>query len=65
MSPVCIGDRVFFISDDGTVTVVAATDKFEVLGKGTLGEATQSSPAISGGRMFFRTEKHLMALGAK
>lgn len=63
-SPVCAGDRIFCISTTGELTTLAASDKFEVLGKGSLGEPTQSTPAISGGRMFVRTDRHLFAIGS-
>lgn len=62
-SPVCVGDRLFGVADDGRVTVLSATEKYAVLGRSELGEPTQSTPAVSAGRMFFRTESHLMCLG--
>jgi outer membrane protein assembly factor BamB len=64
-SPVCVGERIYCVANDGTVVVLAAADKFQVLAKNTLGEPTQCTPAVSGGRMFLRTEGHLMAVGAK
>ena len=64
-SPVCAGERIYCVGNDGTVVVLAAAEKFEVLAKNTLGEATQSTPALSGGRMLLRTEGHLIALGQK
>jgi outer membrane protein assembly factor BamB len=64
-SPVCAGDRIYCVSNDGVVVTLAASDKFQVLGQSPLGEPTQSTPAISGGRMFLRTEGHLIAVGKK
>lgn len=62
-SPVCAGDHIYCVADDGNVVVLAASDTFQVLGRNTLGEATQSTPAIANGRMIFRTESHLISLG--
>jgi outer membrane protein assembly factor BamB len=64
-SPVCAGDRIYCVADDGEVIVLAASDRFELLGRGSLGEPTQSTPAIAGGRIYFRTKAHLMSLGGK
>jgi outer membrane protein assembly factor BamB len=64
-SPVCAGDRIYCVSNDGVVVTLAASDTFHVLGQSALGEPTQSTPAISGGRMFLRTEGHLVAVGKK
>jgi outer membrane protein assembly factor BamB len=62
-SPVCIGDRLYCTATDGKVIVLAAADDFKELGRSELGEATQSTPAVAAGRIFFRTEGHLISLG--
>jgi outer membrane protein assembly factor BamB len=64
-SPICVGDRLYNSTRDGKMMVVAATDKFEKLGEIDLGEATNSTPALSvgGGTMYVRTYSHLMAVG--
>jgi outer membrane protein assembly factor BamB len=64
-SPVCVGDNIYCVSNDGDVTVFKAADQFQLLGRSSLGEGTQSTPAIAGGRMFFRTSSRLMCLGGK
>ena len=64
-SPVCVGERIYCVGNDGSVVVLAASEKFQVLANNALGEPTQSTPAISGGRMFLRTEAHLIAIGGK
>ena len=56
---------VYFTTDDGTTTVVKPGPTFEVVAKNTLGEATESSPAISDGHVFLRGAKHLYCLGGK
>jgi outer membrane protein assembly factor BamB len=64
-SPVCAGDRIYCVGNDGVVVVLAASAKFEILAKNALGEATQSTPALAGGRLFLRTEGHLIAVRKK
>ena len=69
--------RIF--QDDGThvpVTVLSgpvgsdrvqstAPVAFEVVARNALGEETQSTPAIANGRIYFRTVKHVIAIGGK
>jgi hypothetical protein len=44
--------------------VIAAGPKYQVLAKNPLGEPVQASMAVSGGRLFIRTGKHLFCVGA-
>lgn len=62
-SPVCADDKIYCVSNEGNVLVLAASDKFAVLGRSELGEPTQSTPAVARGRIYFRTQGHLSALG--
>jgi outer membrane protein assembly factor BamB len=64
-SPVCLGDRLFGVSKEGEVVVLAASDRFEVLGCSPLGEPCYATPAVGGDAMYFRTRSHLIALGVK
>jgi outer membrane protein assembly factor BamB len=64
-SPVCVGGRIYCISDDGEVVVLAAEKEYRELGRSSLGEPSRSTPAISGGRMYLRTYSHLISLGGK
>ena len=48
---------------DVKLIVVRASDTFELLAKNALGEVTMATPAISEGRLFFRTKGHLVAVG--
>jgi len=62
-SPVSAEGRIYFVSDEGQTTVIAAGPTFEILARNPLGEKVQASPAISQGRIFIRTEEHLLAIG--
>jgi len=64
-SPVWADGRLYAMSDDGEAVAVAAGRKFEVLGRTALGEPSRSTPAVAGGRIFFRTLTHLVAVGNK
>lgn len=61
-SPIRAGDKVFAISADGDVVVLAAAKKYELLGRVPLGEASRATPAVSDGCMFLRTASHLLCL---
>lgn len=64
-SPVCTGQHIYCVSNNGDVYVLQAGDDYRLLGKSSLGEPTQSTPAIAGGRMYFRTERSLISLGGQ
>jgi len=64
-SPIRIGDKLYGVTTSGVVVVVRASEKFEVLGRSTLGELTHSTPAVAGGRLYVRTERHLVSVGGE
>ena len=65
VSPVAADGRVYFQSGQSQCVVVKAGRKFEVLARNTLKESTQSTPALSGGRIYLRTDEALYAVAAK
>jgi outer membrane protein assembly factor BamB len=56
--------RLYVLTRDGTTVVLRASPKFEVLAINRLGkgETTNSSPAISDGEIFLRTNQHLWCI---
>jgi outer membrane protein assembly factor BamB len=62
-SPVRVADRLYCISDEGQVIVLAAGEQFALLAENPLGEPSRSTPAIAGGRMLLRSQSHLAAVG--
>ena len=64
-SPVRVGERIYCVSREGEMVVLAAADKYKLLGRINLEERSQSTPAIAGGVMYLRTASHLMAIGGK
>jgi len=61
-SPVRVGDRLYAISREGKVIVLAAAAEYKLLGQTDLGEPSQSTPAVAGGVLYLRTRSHVMAL---
>jgi len=63
-SPICVDGKIYNITDKGEVVVLASGAKYQLLGRTQLGEPVHSTPAVSQGRMFLRTFKHLYCLEA-
>ena len=62
-SPVLVDGKLYCIDDNGDVLVLAAEREFQELGRNSLGEPSRATPAVSGGRMFLRTESRLFCVG--
>jgi outer membrane protein assembly factor BamB len=64
-SPVAADERIYLSSEDGDIFVVRSGERFELLAKNSMGEPLMATPALSGGTMFVRGEKHLFAVGSR
>ena len=64
-SPVLAEGRLYCLSDQGETVVLAAGREFKELGRNSLNEPCQASPAVSNGQVFIRTAKHLFCIGEK
>ncbi len=64
-SPVCAGNNIYCTATNGEVFVFEAADTFRSLGRMQLRERVSSTPAIAGGRIYFRTLRHLISIGGK
>ena len=64
-SPVLADGKIYISNEDGLTSVIQAGPKFEILAENALGEYTLSSPAISDGQIFLRTEKFLYCVGKR
>jgi outer membrane protein assembly factor BamB len=62
-SPVLADGRLYCLAEDGTTTVIAAAREFKRLAENRLGETCKASPAISGGRIFIRSQGSLFCIG--
>lgn len=56
--------KVYFTNEDGDVYVVKAGRTFELLETNSLGDIDMATPAVSEGVIYFRTAKHLIAIGS-
>jgi outer membrane protein assembly factor BamB len=63
-SPVAAAGRLYCTSERGTVYVVRAGERFEVLATNALGETCLATPAVADDALFFRTRHHVVAIGA-
>lgn len=64
-SPVCVGGRLYCISEDGDAVVVSASKNPKLLARNPLGEESRSTPAVADGRMYLRTFSHLISIGGQ
>ena len=58
-SPVVADGRIYLLNDKGDTTVFQPGREYKELAENQIGEPTQSSLAVSGGKIFQRTRKHL------
>ena len=58
-SPIFADGRVYFLSEEGTATVLVPGREFRVLARNTLDGSTLASIAVSNGSLFIRSDTHL------
>jgi outer membrane protein assembly factor BamB len=64
-SPVLADGKIYVTDEDGVTSVVQAGPTFALLAENDLGEYTLSSPAVSEGQIFIRTDSFLYAIGQR
>jgi outer membrane protein assembly factor BamB len=64
-SPVLADGKIYLTNEDGVTSVIKAGPVFELLAENDFDDYTLSSPAVSGGQIFFRTAKFLYAIGKR
>ena len=62
-SPVYADGKIYVTCQDGTVTVVKAGPKFEVLAQNKLSDSINATPAIANGRIYIHGWDTLYAIG--
>jgi outer membrane protein assembly factor BamB len=62
-SPVGGGGHVYFVSENGDTIVIKAGRTPQIVGRNALAERVIASPAIASGRIFIRSDDHLIAVG--
>jgi outer membrane protein assembly factor BamB len=63
VSPVAVGDKLFFTNDEGQTFVVQAGAAFKLLRTNELKARVLASPALVDGIWYWRTDKELIAIG--
>ena len=58
-SPLAAGNRIYFFSEEGKTTVIAARREFKVLAENNLDDGFMASPAVAGDALILRTKSHL------
>ena len=61
-SPVLADGRIYILADNGNTTVDQPGREFKELAHNELNEPAQASMAVSDGRLFIRTSKHLYCI---
>jgi len=64
-SPVAANDRIFYTARDGTISIIKAGKKLEILAQNKLEDQITASPAISNDRLYLRGYKSLYCIGKK
>ncbi|MCI0487932.1 MAG: PQQ-binding-like beta-propeller repeat protein [Blastocatellia bacterium] len=62
-SPVAFDGKILISSEDGDTFVVKAGATHEILRTNSIGEPIYTSPALAGGKVYIRAEKHLYCIG--
>ena len=65
MSPIEAEGRILVTSEEGRSTIFQAGDAFQVLGENDLDEPVLATPALVGGRLYFRSALHLWCVGGR
>ena len=61
-SSVAAGGHIYFVSEQGEVTVIEAGSTFKKVASNDMGEVVMSTPAISGDRLLIRSVRNLYCL---
>jgi len=62
-SPVAADGKIYFASESGETLVLKAGRTAQVLARNSIDGRVLASPAIAGGRLFIRTDDHVIAVG--
>jgi outer membrane protein assembly factor BamB len=62
-SPVWADGKVYFLAENGRMTIVEDGPSFQIVAQNELGEKCCASPAIAQGNLFIRTDKALYCIG--
>jgi hypothetical protein len=58
-----VGDKVYLMSEEGVMFIIAAGREYKELGRAELGEKAHTSPAFMDGRIYIRGKENLYCIG--
>jgi outer membrane protein assembly factor BamB len=64
MSPIIANGRILVTSEEGRSTILQAGETFQVIAENDLEEPVLATPALLGGRLYFRSGSHLWCVGS-
>ena len=64
-SPIYADGKIYYSSKEGTVTVIEAADKFNLLAENEFPDGFNASPAVAEGSLILRSFTHLYRVGRK
>ena len=64
-SPSLVGDRLYLLDEDGTMSIAEYKPKYKELAKCKLGEKCHASPAFADGRIYIRGFENLYCIGGE
>ena len=62
-SPVAAGNRIYFLTENGTTIVLESSGQYKEIARNDLDEMSLASPAIAGGAIYIRTATKLYKIG--
>lgn len=62
-SPIAVGEHIYFFEDSGECKVIRNGADFDLVAQNELGEPVFTTPAVSDGRLFVRSETGLFCIG--
>ena len=60
-TPVAVGEHIVICAERGTVLMVKAGDRLEIVARNVLGESLNATPAVVDNTLYVRSAKHLWA----
>jgi outer membrane protein assembly factor BamB len=62
-SPIVANGKIYFLSEAGETAIIEASPTFKEVARNSINEKCQASIAVSGQRLFIRSEKNLFCIG--
>lgn len=62
-SPVASDGKIYIVDENGTIYIIQDGDKFNLLAEIPMNDVCMTSPSITDGMIYFRTQKYLTCIG--